>query len=1127
MTALNKEMATSVDKMKVASTKPSTSKKLKKTENLKSVNLVGINDISVRTKYATYQNDTRFFASCNYLVTRDCLVRNKSSEEYVSEILFLSFVLFESDWNKLRSNINRSKSFFVYYKEQALEALKTEGLTEKTISGYHTSSFAFDITLYDLKVIPLSNGHVHVVYSKKNDMFAKDKSSELNSDDFISPEDFPINPIIIFDEDDHLNMKKRIEIYNAIRKSTVRAMLTDMTEPISLAAQMNALLYYTKSDNGINMLFENGSKISSDVDSEFFEKGIDVTQEIAAKYIDVYLKKTSKTSLNDKELKHFALAEELLNHFFTWVDYFFYKFLDNGMLKPANTVISTKPIQLFELIIDHDFVSEILSDGLKLGSISFGEFDKFNNPGLFNDVLQNNSPLMVNMLKSTIQPIHKKGDVPLFVKHSVKKLTDRQVDPAQLEAIAAGIKAFNLHNSFMLLGEPGVGKTIMSILTVLIHSTNRGKPAKILVVCPPALQFATWKEELLQTVKGFIYDKNIHNISKTEELMDLERKGIFEDEDHHFVIVSEANLKNEYSLQPAVNYSKSKKGFTCPSCGELITHKVANPARKDDPSAPAKITVPRPYDFFNKKKDANSSCPKCETSLWMPINPLSEKKKDDFLYLTSNSGKRSLTGFYPADGNLYMKLTTEFRSKLSASNLNKREEGKIKRLLNDFEECFLMSTGKKARLERQSSHKVSISSYVEKKLRHKFTHLIIDEAHEYQNISKRFKSIVSLIKSIRFVLCATGTSMNGYPKSRFHMDFALFPHILKHHGFNHNDVDKYQKTFGVTEEINKFKVVDGKEKKLTPVVRNKPGISPIIFALFMQRVSVFIHLTDLNFDLPNLSYEQIEVPLSSKLKAEQEEFSSKLRALAREDEIDFVSAIQTNVTFLDMPQKEHEIYNRDKSSIVYTSTPVEKEEDAKLNALMNYLDNEINVLNRKTMVYTQWVGDGINEYLHKAISEKFNVTLLSNTTDYSLSCDGTRVKVKKEYRMDFIKSELAKGTQCLIVSPSLVKTGLNLIEFPTIIYYQLGYQVYTLRQADKRSHRIGQTQDCKIVYMYYKGTFQNDIARIMSTKIFASQAIEGKMDAAGLEAILNERTPEEELQKLFYEGLKNVSETEE
>ena len=81
------------------------------------------------------------------------------------------------------------------------------------------------------------------------------------------------------------------------------------------------------------------------------------------------------------------------------------------------------------------------------------------------------------------------------------------------------------------------------------------------------------------------------------------------------------------------------------------------------------------------------------------------------------------------------------------------------------------------------------------------------------------------------------------------------------------------------------------------------------------------------------------------------------------------------------------------------------------------------------------------------------------------------------------------------------------------------YKVYTIRQASGRIRRIGQTKDCKIYFLYYAESFQEDIASLMATKIVASEAIEGNMDSSGLEAITNERTPEEELANKFYQHM--------
>jgi SNF2 family DNA or RNA helicase len=83
----------------------------------------------------------------------------------------------------------------------------------------------------------------------------------------------------------------------------------------------------------------------------------------------------------------------------------------------------------------------------------------------------------------------------------------------------------------------------------------------------------------------------------------------------------------------------------------------------------------------------------------------------------------------------------------------------------------------------------------------------------------------------------------------------------------------------------------------------------------------------------------------------------------------------------------------------------------------------------------------------------------------------------------------------------------------------MSYQVYTVRQADRRTWRIGQTNQVNIYYLYYADSFQAEIASLMATKVIASQAIEGEMDSKGLDAISSTRTPEEELAKKFFEHM--------
>ena len=65
-------------------------------------------------------------------------------------------------------------------------------------------------------------------------------------------------------------------------------------------------------------------------------------------------------------------------------------------------------------------------------------------------------------------------------------------------------------------------------------------------------------------------------------------------------------------------------------------------------------------------------------------------------------------------------------------------------------------------------------------------------------------------------------------------------------------------------------------------------------------------------------------------------------------------------------------------------------------------------------------------------------------------------KIKTTDREEWVQKKLAAGMQVLIVNPSLVETGLDLNAFTTLVFYSMGYKLFTLRQASRRSWRINQ-----------------------------------------------------------------------
>jgi hypothetical protein len=91
--------------------------------------------------------------------------------------------------------------------------------------------------------------------------------------------------------------------------------------------------------------------------------------------------------------------------------------------------------------------------------------------------------------------------------------------------------------------------------------------------------------------------------------------------------------------------------------------------------------------------------------------------------------------------------------------------------------------------------------------------------------------------------------------------------------------------------------------------------------------------------------------------------------------------------------------------------------------------------------------------------------------------------------------------QVVICHPKLVETGLDLLDFPTVLFYELGYSLHTLRQASRRSWRIGQRRPVRVKFLCYQGTMQTACLRLMGKKLLVALTLEGKFAGEGLQNI--------------------------
>ncbi len=145
---------------------------------------------------------------------------------------------------------------------------------------------------------------------------------------------------------------------------------------------------------------------------------------------------------------------------------------------------------------------------------------------------------------------------------------------------------------------------------------------------------------------------------------------------------------------------------------------------------------------------------------------------------------------------------------------------------------------------------------------------------------------------------------------------------------------------------------------------------------------------------------------------------------------------------------------------------------------------------RRVLVYTTYTGGRDTTSRLKAILEQagFKVAVLRST-------------VEAAKREDWLADQVDRGIDAIITNPELVKTGLDMLEFPTIVFMQTGYNVYTLLQAARRSWRIGQKNPVRVLFLGYRGTAQEQCLTLMSKKIAVSQSTSGDMPETGLDVL--------------------------
>jgi superfamily II DNA or RNA helicase len=621
--------------------------------------------------------------------------------------------------------------------------------------------------------------------------------------------------------------------------------------------------------------------------------------------------------------------------------------------------------------------------------------------------------------------------------------------PAQTIALMGVVKRWQYARTAMVVAECGTGKTLISLGAMHVHS--EGHPFTALAMVPPHL-VEKWAREAFLTVPGI-----------RVFLIDDLRNGGDENTPHG---VNEVRMKHgrivREGLHTTLGDMRLRKQFPTPRerWMSLCTR-------------PALFIVGRERGKLGYFWRHAYVMPRSGPYLGCVVNP--------------DTGKPVMVD----DG----RLTVADFEKVKISETIEAREGKSCRPLHS---PLWQADPEKIR-------RMAPVEFIGRYMPGWFDYAICDEIHQLAGDTAQGNALGTLASCTDRIVGLTGTLLGGYADDLFNTLFRLEAKRMKEHGYEWGTTGRssFIQDYGVLETITKVEPANNacSKAKTTSTVRRKPGASPLLFGEFLMQLCAFLFLEDISGELPPYEETYLSVPMDAPMQEayrELEDDMQKALKAHRGNRSVLSTMLNTLLLYPDHPYGLGTLYGTEfdpelKRKVRFViAEPRDLPEDriySKERRLIEEIKKEL-AEGRRCQVFAVY-------------TQKHDVTariqrILSNE---GIRTAVLRASVDTSKRESWYARQIKDGVQVVICHPKLVETGLDLLDFPTIIFYESGYSLHTLRQASRRSWRIGQRRPVRVKFLCSEGTMQTSCLRLMGKKLLVALTMEGKFAGEGLQSI--------------------------
>jgi SNF2 family DNA or RNA helicase len=671
----------------------------------------------------------------------------------------------------------------------------------------------------------------------------------------------------------------------------------------------------------------------------------------------------------------------------------------------------------------------------------------------------------------------------------------RTLFPAQAEVVHAVTELLvdRGERAAIVNGEMGCGKTTVGIATAAALRAEGYR--RTLVLSPPHLVYK-WRREIQETVAGAkVWVLNgpdtLVKLIKLREQLSAPLQG------QEFFVLGRVRMRMGFHWKPVFVRHRTRHGDVgaCPHCGNVITDLDGEPIN------PVELEA----------EETRRKCGHCASALWTLIRPRGLSASDQ-----SSAVLKALKRIPTIGEVTAQKLMQKFGDAFLASMLGDNIHEFINLMDGNGELVF--SDRQAHRMERAMANMefgfgeggYQPSEFIKRYLpQGTFDLLIADEAHEYKNGgSAQGQAMGVLAAKSRKTLLLTGTLMGGYGDDLFHLLFRTLPGRMIEDGYRPTRSGSmtsaamaFMRDHGVLKDIYSestgpaHKTAKGSKVSVRTV--KAPGFGPKGVLRCVLPYTVFLKLKDIGGNvLPPYEEEFRDVVMDAEQAQAYGRLSGQLtaelrQALAKRDTTLLGVVLNVLLAWPDCCFRPETVkHPRTRNLLAFTPSLFSDLEVMPKERELIDICREEKAAGRKVLVYSVYTGTRDTTSRLKVLLEQegFKTAVL-------------RASVDASRREDWIAEQLDRGIDVLITNPELVKTGLDLLEFPTIVFMQSGWNVYSLQQAARRSWRIGQKQPVKVIYLGYAATSQMTCLGLMGKKITVSQSTSGDVPESGLDVL--------------------------